>query len=329
MILLFLLLIAACIGEAQAKTITALPGFSKIWNDPSTWDCSCIPQSGDIIIIPSGSEVTSNAEVDLRGSGTTQIIVQDGGSIALFETVIRLDNADGDIVTVEDGGDIFSFMGSGVAFDGDPYDFESEPPVLPTVYLPDGLYFGPFTITNRSLPVVLISFMGHSSDDRVLLSWTTSNQENFSHFEIEHSADGELFETMGRIDALTNTSYIQNYTFADYQPLLGNNYYRLKMVDLDATFEYSPLTRVFNSSVDKQVNIFPNPVQRIHPFTLRFNYQPSQGQLFIFTVDGELTYWQKLEEHYSFQVAHELEPGLYVIRIVDSNFTRTERFVVN
>lgn len=62
---------------------------------------------------------------------------------------------------------------------------------------------------------------------------------NTSHFETERSNDGNVFRKIGIIHAAYNigTHY---YNFTDNTPALGINYYRLKQVDKDARYTYSP-----------------------------------------------------------------------------------------
>ena len=51
-----------------------------------------------------------------------------------------------------------------------------------------------------------------------------------------------------------------NYTFTDNNPLKATYYYRLKMIDNDGQFTYSPV-RVINNNGSFFVSIYPNPAK--------------------------------------------------------------------
>jgi hypothetical protein len=51
-----------------------------------------------------------------------------------------------------------------------------------------------------------------------------------------------------------------DYQFADIKPLNGTNYYRLKIVDADGKFTYSPILISSNNKLT-DVAIYPNPVR--------------------------------------------------------------------
>lgn len=90
-----------------------------------------------------------------------------------------------------------------------------------------------------SLPVSLLSFTAKAIDKAVLLNWKTVSEKNFSHFEVEKSADARHFQ---RISALDGAS--SNYSHTDNSPFEGPNYYRLKMVDTDGSTDSSKIIAV-------------------------------------------------------------------------------------
>ena len=60
---------------------------------------------------------------------------------------------------------------------------------------------------------------------------------------------------------LGNINHKHDYAFVDMNVDAGIHYYRLRMVDVDGSFEHSPVIRV-NSELDiRQVLAYPNPSQ--------------------------------------------------------------------
>jgi hypothetical protein len=117
------------------------------------------------------------------------------------------------------------------------------------------------------LPVELISLIAEKQNEHSLVTWKTASELNNSHFEVEHSTDGTRFRKVGEVLGTGTTLQYQLYDFLHVNPEKGNNYYRLKQVDFDRNFEYSPVITVnFEteaSSPSIQVNIYPNPTTDI------------------------------------------------------------------
>jgi hypothetical protein len=89
------------------------------------------------------------------------------------------------------------------------------------------------------LPVVLTSFQGQLSQKGISLNWQTSSETNSDRFDVQRSASLQSFETIGQLVAASSSESNQNYEFVDENPIEGLNYYQLKMIDKDATFELS------------------------------------------------------------------------------------------
>ena len=61
---------------------------------------------------------------------------------------------------------------------------------------------------------------------------------------VERSTDGANFTQIAIVNAQDNSNTIVNYQMIDNFPADGINYYRLKMVDNDGTFQYSNIINV-------------------------------------------------------------------------------------
>jgi len=110
------------------------------------------------------------------------------------------------------------------------------------------------------LPVVLVYFTGEVSGDEIGLSWATSFEEKFDYFIVEKSKEGMDFSEIGPIPSLQETeSPYKEYGFTDNRPYSGLNYYRLKAVDLDGTYEYHKVIAVHFEKDLYESNFYPNP----------------------------------------------------------------------
>lgn len=126
--------------------------------------------------------------------------------------------------------------------------------------------FADFTGTDAAnpLPVELASFVATGKGRDVQLSWSTATEINNKGFEVERSADGEHFSFIGFVNGKGNSSNMQHYTLLDEKAFTAANtsvlYYRLKQVDLNGAFTYSPVATAMLGTVSAgSVNVYPNP----------------------------------------------------------------------
>lgn len=103
--------------------------------------------------------------------------------------------------------------------------------------------FSPFTlaaISTDPLPVVLTEFVAWNAGNVNELEWTTSSEINNDYFVIERASEGGEFVPIGNVDGHGSTSQANTYYFTDEDPYKVS-YYRLRQVDYNGTFEYSPV----------------------------------------------------------------------------------------
>lgn len=119
--------------------------------------------------------------------------------------------------------------------------------------------------TGSTLPVTLQNFSGHRDGRNNQLQWTTVTEVNNRGFELQRSADGINFSTIGFIQSQAadgNSNNLIHYEYAD-NTLSGNKqYYRLYQLDTDGRGKYSSVI-VIDGNKPTEVRldaVFPNPV---------------------------------------------------------------------
>ena len=114
-----------------------------------------------------------------------------------------------------------------------------------------------------SLPVTLIDFSGAKVENTIALKWNTAEETNSDHFDVQRSADGKNWATIGTQKSQGESYAVVHYGFVDKKPALGDNFYRLKMVDVDKTFAYSKIIKVGYDVQALNSEFYPNPVSDI------------------------------------------------------------------
>ncbi|MEM8906861.1 MAG: choice-of-anchor L domain-containing protein, partial [Bacteroidota bacterium] len=112
------------------------------------------------------------------------------------------------------------------------------------------------------LPVELIDFRAAAvNDQKVALDWQTASEKDFAYFTIERSLDGQRFVPIAELPGSGDQNLVQTYQHYDTQPQKGDNYYRLKMTDLDGQINYSVVRVVRMDAAQQQWLIYPNPTK--------------------------------------------------------------------
>ena len=123
--------------------------------------------------------------------------------------------------------------------------------------------FSIWTLGNSAnpLPVELTAFTATALGRTVQLKWSTASEKNTARFEVERSLDGTAFDRIGTVAAAGTSTAPQAYALTDAQLPASTRtlYYRLKQVDQDGTFSFSPVRRVGLSEAAEGLALYPNP----------------------------------------------------------------------
>lgn len=167
-----------------------------------------------------------------------------------------------------------------------------------------------------TLAVNYISFTGKMlPSEEVLLEWQAEIDNDHSHFDVEKSADGLSFIKIGRVDANAP------FNFTDRTPHKGNNYYRLKGVDINGKLEYSKIINVQNNP-GLVLQVYPNPVKDELTVRLKSVSNPQQIYAAITDLSGRTVLQQYVGStnlNSSFTLnCQSLKPQMYILKICNT-----------
>lgn len=172
---------------------------------------------------------------------------------------------------------------------------------------------------NVVLPVELISFNGIlNNQQQSQLQWRTASQINLGNFEVQRSYDGIHFTKVAIVNALQNSTAVQNYGFTDPVIAKAVNFYRLKMNDVDGKSSLSTIIQIKNSQVQKFAELSQNPVTDQIVFRLN-NRDKENVTVQLFSSSGQVLVKQNMGKAdgnvtLPFNIS-KLPGGVYTLRI--------------
>ncbi|MCB9282989.1 MAG: T9SS type A sorting domain-containing protein [Lewinellaceae bacterium] len=183
-----------------------------------------------------------------------------------------------------------------------------------------------------ALPVTWLSFRAALEGDDVHLTWSTASESNNEGFDIQRSADGKDWETIGFVPGAETTSEVKSYDYTDSSPFTLHSsltYYRLAQRDFDGTTDYSPVRVIELTGAQGGIRVYPNPANEL--VTVAFSEQTDvRGMVQLFDQNG-----RKVGEYsvppgtvdYQVRVA-QLPSGTYLLKVKVGTKEWMKRLVV-
>lgn len=112
------------------------------------------------------------------------------------------------------------------------------------------------------IPVELIKFTGKLKNQQTVLNWSTASEINNAGFSVERSMNGSDYAAIGFVKPQLSNG-INNYDFTDATVPSGQaiTYYRLKQMDNDGKFDYSPVVSIKRSNEKLSLSaVYPMPI---------------------------------------------------------------------
>jgi hypothetical protein len=179
-------------------------------------------------------------------------------------------------------------------------------------------------------PVELTAFTAKVMGNSISLSWRTETETNSYMFVVERS-NNNVWSVIAEVPAAGNSNSPKDYSYTDKNLASGKYQYRLKIIDVGGTYEYSDI-------VDAEITLptefslsqnYPNP---FNP-TTHINYSlpfDTDVRLDIYSVNGELvrTLVNESQSAGSYNVqfdASDLASGTYIYRLIAKDFVQTKK----
>jgi hypothetical protein len=183
------------------------------------------------------------------------------------------------------------------------------------------------------LPLVLNQFNATLNNKKVNLNWVTGMEKELSHFVIERSVNGVDYVEAGKVSAKGSSNVKIDYSFQDLltSGAKGMIYYRLKMVDIDNKYQYSPVRVIRVAGLNDEVKIlaYPNPVTTELRVTLPQDWQNTKLSFALYNVNGQMV--KQVVNNKSGQTetinVSDIPVGLYMMKVNNGDQSAVQRIV--
>ena len=190
--------------------------------------------------------------------------------------------------------------------------------------------------TDDVLPVELTSFTAVANLETAVLTWTTASETNNSGFEVQHQPPtASVYETVAFVTGHGTTLTEQTYRHTLTNLLPGLHRFRLKQIDYDGAFSYSP-------TIEADINVaeryamgmaYPNPFHQEAQFMLavqheqvvRVTVHDALGRQVALLHDGMM---RGRQAHLMTMDGTPWTPGIYIVRVMGTRFTTTQTLLL-
>ncbi len=174
------------------------------------------------------------------------------------------------------------------------------------------------------LPVELLSFSAERiTEGEVLMQWTTATELDNAGFEVWRMIDGEVdLRQIAWVDGQGTTQQLSDYTHLDPNPSDRISYYRIKQVDHNGEFSWSPTMAVRGTDRMTGPTIFPNPASGM----FRILGKDALRHVLLLDASGREVHEMLPDEHYALD---GISPGVYIVQVVYTNgIMKQQRLIV-
>ncbi len=167
------------------------------------------------------------------------------------------------------------------------------------------------------------------NNNKGLIKWRSSFEEDIKDFVIEKSLNGKDFVTLTHVNPKNISG--SEYSAIDEKLATGTNFYRLKVINMDGTVDYSPIVRInFKKGTPSGWYVYPNPAQDdaaiLYQTTtakeITVNITDVAGKLISTSVHNIAAGNNKINIP-----SHRMSRGMYMVTIFSDGLKETSSFI--
>ena len=164
-----------------------------------------------------------------------------------------------------------------------------------------------------------------------LVDWSVATEKDVKNYTVEHSTNAKDFVTINTTAAKNISN--SNYSYTDNSAVTGDNYYRIKAINLDGTIQYSSIAKVTIGDRREGISIYPNPIVGKTMNVQLSNIAAGTYMLSMINANGQQVMEQSLQHAggsvtSTVQLPSTIASGVYQLRLASNGKSYTETVIV-
>jgi ELWxxDGT repeat protein len=190
-----------------------------------------------------------------------------------------------------------------------------------------------FRLDAAVLPLHWLSIEAKPSQDDIVLTWKTADEEQTGYFAVERSSNGINYSEVGTINAAGagNNTYVYRDAGAMRQAAVKKWFYRVRCIDIDGKASISRVVSVAIKRTQALAELAANPVTQELIVLIRADAN-DRTAIRVLNAEGKLLIQKMVEvsrgqNNISTDVGH-LPNGSYLVQVIFGGSTTTQRFLI-
>jgi len=177
-----------------------------------------------------------------------------------------------------------------------------------------------------AFPVTWLSFSGQPEGKSITLEWATATETGNLGFQVAHKTGRSNWQPIGWVDARSPGNPETSYVFHHQPDGNGQQFYRLKQLDRDGLFSYSPVISVNHRGASAALTLYSNPVTT-GDLRFRFTGNVDAGRVALYDSAGKQVRTAPASAG-QLRVAG-LPAGVYLLRLYYGGRTEVQRVILH
>jgi len=181
------------------------------------------------------------------------------------------------------------------------------------------------TSSCTALPVTIELFEIKEQNNVGLIIWKSEEEIAFSHYELQVSDDNRSWKAIATFEGKGSGSIYQSSKIKKLEKL---QYFRLKMIDLNGSFEILDKTLTLRADLSSEyIKIFPNPVGKGSQIRIQSTVS-KPNVLYIYDLNGKRILTKVVENNEEIILENHFAPGTYVIEMLSNTASHTQKLII-
>ena len=189
-------------------------------------------------------------------------------------------------------------------------------------------------IPSSVLPFTVTKVTAAKKNETVQVDWEVKTDEDLKSFDVERSSEGRNFVKLATVASLGKGITLASYSWVDNNPLMGANYYRIKVIPLSGKEKVSPVAKATMDKNKPSMEVYPNPTKG-NDFSIKLSHLTKGSyQVIVTTATGQQVLVKSIEHpggtvDQRMVFANDISKGVYRVQVKGEGISLLSSIIKN